>query len=133
MTGSELIVVIAGLIIGYWGVARFGSNRKTHEHKAHHSDSDPKSAYRNAHTSAGVEQEETQHAESTGQAPWPTILGVAPDASTEEIRRAYKSLMSQYHPDKVASLGPELRDLCERKTKEINTAYDQAIAEKRFG
>lgn len=41
--------------------------------------------------------------------------------------------MSQYHPDKVASLGPELRDLCERKTKEINTAYDQAIAEKRFG
>lgn len=41
--------------------------------------------------------------------------------------------MSQYHPDKVASLGPELRDLCERKTKEINTAYDQAMAEKRFG
>lgn len=38
--------------------------------------------------------------------------------------------MRQYHPDKVASLGPELRDLCECKTKEINIAYDRAMAER---
>ncbi|MYM92516.1 hypothetical protein [Duganella vulcania] len=31
---------------------------------------------------------------------------------------------------RVAALGPELGELCERKTKEINSAYDQAMAER---
>jgi DnaJ-domain-containing protein 1 len=32
--------------------------------------------------------------------------------------------MSQYHPDKVNSLGPEFRELAESKSKEINRAFD---------
>ena len=32
--------------------------------------------------------------------------------------------VSLYHPDKVQHLGPELKDLAERKTKELNEAYD---------
>jgi hypothetical protein len=58
---------------------------------------------------------------------WYNILGVDPNSSTEEIRRTYKSLMSQYHPDKVASLGEELRVLAEKKAKEINAAYKEAM------
>lgn len=54
---------------------------------------------------------------------WYETLGVASGASTSEMRRAYQTLMGQYHPDKVAALGPELRDLAERKSKEINLAY----------
>jgi len=46
-------------------------------------------------------------------------------ASPEEIRRAYYALIAQYHPDKVAQLGPELRDLASEKSKEINRAYSQ--------
>ena len=35
--------------------------------------------------------------------------------------------MSEYHPDKVASLGKEIRELAERKSKEINAAYRDAL------
>jgi DnaJ-domain-containing protein 1 len=34
--------------------------------------------------------------------------------------------MSQYHPDKVATLGPEIRALAEQRAKELNAAYAEA-------
>ena len=58
---------------------------------------------------------------------WHQVLGVGAGASGDEIRTAYRSLVSQYHPDKVASLGPELRALAETKTKEIAAAYDTGM------
>ena len=41
-----------------------------------------------------------------------------------ELRAAYRQRMSQYNPDKVNSLAPEFRELAERKSKEINRAFD---------
>jgi DnaJ like chaperone protein len=35
--------------------------------------------------------------------------------------------MSEYHPDKVAHLGDEIREIAARKSKEINAAYEEAI------
>jgi DnaJ like chaperone protein len=52
---------------------------------------------------------------------------VAATATPEEIRAAYRSLFSQYHPDKVASLGIELRVLAESKSKEIGAAYREGM------
>ncbi|WP_194869200.1 DnaJ family molecular chaperone [Myxococcus sp. AB025B] len=52
------------------------------------------------------------------------ILGVARGCSKNELRRAYHAQMAQYHPDKVAHLGKELRELAERKALEINRAYE---------
>ncbi len=46
----------------------------------------------------------------------------------EEIRKAYQHRIAEYHPDKVAALGAELRELAERKSKEINLAYDEACS-----
>ena len=57
---------------------------------------------------------------------WWSVLGVSRSASEEDIKAAYRSLMHQYHPDKVAALGPELRELAERKSTEINAAYEEA-------
>ena len=51
------------------------------------------------------------------------ILGVRPSATHSEIKAAYRSRIQEYHPDKVASLGPELRALAEEKTKLIIEAY----------
>ena len=51
------------------------------------------------------------------------VLGVQPGAAINEIKAAYKRRMQEYHPDKVASLGKELRDLADAKSKEINAAY----------
>jgi DnaJ-domain-containing protein 1 len=51
------------------------------------------------------------------------VLGIAVSASTEEIKIAYRKMASLYHPDKVAHLAPEFREMADRKMKEINTAY----------
>jgi len=58
---------------------------------------------------------------------WTTVLALPPDASVEQIREAYRRLISQYHPDKVASLGRELQALAEAKSKEIALAYQDAL------
>lgn len=53
-------------------------------------------------------------------------LGVAPESTDPEIKRAYRKLMSQYHPDKLMGQGvPEdMVKLATEQTKEIQLAYD---------
>lgn len=55
-----------------------------------------------------------------------TALGLKEDASVAEIKRAYRRLVSQNHPDKLASKGlPEsMREVAEERTREINVAYE---------
>lgn len=48
------------------------------------------------------------------------VLGVSPDASDEEIKRAYRRLAKKYHPD----LNPGDAEAA-RKMQEVNAAYDQ--------
>lgn len=48
------------------------------------------------------------------------VLGVSPDASDEEIKKAYRQLAKKYHPD--ANPGDEA---AAKKMKEINAAYEQ--------
>ena len=64
------------------------------------------------------------------QPPWYDVLGVSPDATHEQIVSAYRARMSEYHPDKVASLGPDIRALAEQKAREINVAYEEATARR---
>jgi len=52
------------------------------------------------------------------------VLGLEPGASEEEIKKSYRKLSMQYHPDKVRHLGDEFRKVAEEKMKEINIAYD---------
>ncbi|GHU35933.1 hypothetical protein AGMMS50256_31820 [Betaproteobacteria bacterium] len=51
------------------------------------------------------------------------VLGISRNASFEEIRKAYRKLANQYHPDKVNHLANE-------KMKEINAAWDKIKSEK---
>jgi restriction system protein len=55
------------------------------------------------------------------------VLGVTRSASREEIRIAYHREMADYHPDKVAHLGAELRELANRKAQAINRAYEELM------
>jgi hypothetical protein len=54
-----------------------------------------------------------------------TVLGIARDASPEEIKTAYRQLANKYHPDKVSHLGDEFTDIADRRFKEIQSAYDK--------
>lgn len=54
------------------------------------------------------------------------ILGVSKDSSEAEIKKAYRRLMSQHHPDKLVSKGlpDEMITLATEKTQEIRKAYE---------
>ena len=54
--------------------------------------------------------------------PW-KILGVSRDASSEQIKSAYKGLAMRYHPDKVMHLGEEFKVMADKRFKEIQQAY----------
>ncbi len=56
------------------------------------------------------------------------VLGVSESATTEEIRRTYKVLIKQNHPDRVHDMSPALREFVESQTKLINAAYQRALA-----
>lgn len=59
------------------------------------------------------------------------VLGVTDEASDAEVSQAYRRLMSQYHPDKLATAAPELRQRAEKKSREINIAYDRIQAQRK--
>ena len=58
------------------------------------------------------------------------VLGLQQGADFVEIKKAYRKLSMQYHPDKVGHLGEEFKNVAEEKMKEINVAY--GYFEKKF-
>jgi DnaJ like chaperone protein len=54
------------------------------------------------------------------------ILGVDENATMSEVKKAYRKLVKEYHPDKIASQGmpKEYEDFANQKVSEINEAYE---------
>lgn len=81
---------------------------------------------------AGREPFADEGAQAPGPAPRRKLddayaaLGLGPDATESEIKRAYRRLVSQNHPDKLAAKGlpDSMRAIAEEKTRELNAAYD---------
>ena len=52
------------------------------------------------------------------------ILEISPDASDDEVKKAYRTMAKKYHPDRVAHLGEEMRKQAEEKFARLSDAYD---------
>lgn len=53
------------------------------------------------------------------------ILELTPSANDEEVKKAYRRLAVQYHPDKVAHLGEDIKKAATEKFQTLNAAYEE--------
>jgi DnaJ-class molecular chaperone len=112
MSTTEILVIALGLFLGYWVVSKLFNPKSNRD--------------RNGSENASPGNSTTSHKQNYSPE-WFEVLKVSRNASSEEIQAAYKSLIRQYHPDKVATLGAELKALAEEKSKEINRAYQAGL------
>jgi DnaJ-domain-containing protein 1 len=126
-TNTEIVILL--LIVGV-GCALFFAAREfvrgvqlaKQEHDAR------RNAERGADSESGQKNGAKAPPPHEDEAPkiWHEILEVSPTARPEEIKVAYRRMITLYHPDRVNGLGLELRAIADRRAKEINAAYDTA-------
>ena len=59
------------------------------------------------------------------------ILGIKSSASASEIKKAFNSLITQYHPDKLTHFGPEFQKLANEKSQILTKAYNECLKLKK--
>ncbi|GLQ48993.1 DnaJ family molecular chaperone [Dyella flava] len=116
MTALDMVVIAAGLLFGYRLVSNYLSP---------HVDEGPASSRKDNNRRPDQKLLEPE------PSAWFVVLGVAEDADKADIERAYRIKISQYHPDKVAQMGDDIRQLAETRCKEINAAYEMALKGRR--
>ncbi len=60
------------------------------------------------------------------------ILEISPDASDDEVKKAYRRMAVKYHPDKVSHLGDDFRKTADEKFKKVNDAYARIKKERNL-
>lgn len=110
----EILVTVVAFVAGYWLISVFlpllGARRGE------------------AERGPGPQREP-----GANEPAWFEVLEVDEQTSAEDIAAAYKRRISQYHPDKVQHLGPELVRLAEQHAKQINAAYETAMRRRGQG
>ena len=53
-----------------------------------------------------------------------SVLGISPSASDDEVKSAYRRMAMKNHPDKVATLGPDVQKAASEKFRKIQQAYE---------
>ena len=60
------------------------------------------------------------------------VLEITPDASDDEVKKAYKKMALKHHPDRVETLGEDVKKAAEEKFKAISVAYETIKKERGF-
>ncbi|CAM0997595.1 co-chaperone DjlA [Rhodanobacter sp. Root179] len=69
----------------------------------------------------------------TPQGPDPyAVLGIDRNADERAIKRAYRKLISEHHPDRLGDLPEDMRKRAESRASEINAAYDRIKEQRGF-
>lgn len=79
----------------------------------------------------GREREPPSARSTSARDPY-VVLGITPKATDAEVKRAYRKLMSQHHPDKLGNVPAELKRRAEELARDINAAYEKIHAERGF-
>ena len=131
MSSSDILMILGCLVIGYFGVSLV--MRKPGPPPAAPPAPPPQSQSPFGHPFHKPQFNAPPPVQPPPPAPphWSSVLEIPRGADADQIREAYRRLISQYHPDKVASLGRELQELAEAKSKAITIAYQEALMERR--
>jgi DnaJ like chaperone protein len=60
------------------------------------------------------------------------VLGIGRDADDRAVKRAYRKLISEHHPDRLGDLPEAMRKRAEARASDINAAYERIKAERGF-
>lgn len=60
------------------------------------------------------------------------ILEIEPDASDEEVKKAYRKMAMKYHPDKLGDVGEEVKAAGERKFHQVQEAYERISKQRKI-
>jgi DnaJ-domain-containing protein 1 len=125
MSLAEIFVIVGGAFVGYVIVYSLINQNENKSEKAN-TDSNSFKRDKRFQSNERINSDHSDDKERFIEENWFRILDIPESASIEEISTQYKRKIREYHPDKVASLGKEIRDLAEYKSKEINSAYEFA-------
>ncbi len=107
-----------------WFSSQFDPNRRSYGEHYHYYNHSGGGARRSAYANSATDSSEDAYG----------VLGISSTATPAEIKKAYRRLMNQHHPDKLAARGlPEgMVKLAKEKTQQIRAAYDLIRKERGF-
>jgi DnaJ like chaperone protein len=69
----------------------------------------------------------------SAQGPDPyAVLGIDRSVDDRAVKRAYRKLISEHHPDRLGDLPEDMRKRAESRASEINAAYDRIKEQRGF-
>ena len=60
-------------------------------------------------------------------------MGVASDATLDQVKTAYTVLLEAHRPDRVATMGKDIQELAKKKSHEIDRAFAAALTQLNKG